>query len=216
MSLATAYFCLTQVLKTITGNAMNTTDTYALAVSPTLNVSEYNHTIDTTNIEQGRPIYYYFANTSVIAQDIYDAGQIVVANSTNFTLKNITIINKDGISLLSNINSSILNSNITTGTQYGVNGIGLYYSNLSNISNNNIILSDSASAIYLYISGSNILSYNNATTTANGAFAIQLNTESNSNNLLDNNFTSTGGNIIYPSAAVILYYQAKQHLWRLD
>ncbi len=195
-------YLLNSSFETITGNTMNTTNAYAFAINPSQNISEYNHTIDTTNTEQSGPIYYYFANTSVIVQDLYDAGQVLVANSTNFTLRNITIVNKDGIYLLNSINSSILDSNISTGTQTGVNGIGLYLSNLSTISNNTVSTSGAASGVYLYASGSNALSNNSITATANSANAIFLDTSSNSNTLLNNNITNTGGIITSPSAAI--------------
>ncbi len=122
----------------ITGNIMNTTNAYAVYVSPSTTASYYNHTIDTTNTEQGKPIYYYFANSSITIENLYDIGQLYVTNSTNITIRNITVLNKDGIILAMTKNSSVSDSNITTSGSSGY-GIYLYSSSTNNITGGSII-----------------------------------------------------------------------------
>ena len=179
----------------ITGNKMSTTNAYAIYVGTTTTVSYYNHIIDTTNTEQGKPIYYYFAQSNMTIQNLYNIGQLYVANSTNITIKNITIISKDGIILAMTKNSSVSNSNITTGTQYGVNGIYLYSSSTNTLSSNNITTSGGYGyGIYLISSSnSNTLSNNNVTTLGSGGYGIVLDS-SITNTFSNNNITTSGTN----------------------
>ncbi|MGB9707774.1 MAG: right-handed parallel beta-helix repeat-containing protein, partial [Candidatus Pacearchaeota archaeon] len=147
----------------ITGNKMNTANAYAIYVEPTTTVSHYNHTIDTTNTEQGQPIYYYFANSSITIENLYNIGQLYVTNSANITIRNITIINKDGIILVMTTNSSVSNSNITTSGSSSY-GIRVDSSSTNNLSNNTITTSGSSGlGIYLYSSSTNTLTNNTIT-----------------------------------------------------
>ncbi len=182
----------------ITRNKLNTTNAYAIYINPEIYInpttiaSYYNHTIDTTNTEQGKPIYYYFANTSITIENMYDIGQLYVTNSSNITIRNITIINKDGITLAMVKNSSVSDSNITTSGSSG-HGIYLSTSSTNTISNNAITtLGISGMGIWLDSSGnSNILSNNIITTSGNYGAGIEI-SSSSTNTLLNNTITTSG------------------------
>jgi hypothetical protein len=45
----------------------------------------FNHTIDTTNLVNGEPLYYYFDKHDFVIENISDFGQLVVAEGRNVT-----------------------------------------------------------------------------------------------------------------------------------
>ncbi|RLJ01844.1 MAG: hypothetical protein DRP11_03815, partial [Candidatus Aenigmatarchaeota archaeon] len=179
---------------TVTNNEMNTTNGYAIFIEPTTNVSYYNHTIDTSNTEQDEPIYYYFAESSLIIENLDNFGQIYITNSTNVTIRNVTT-DKDGIILAITTNSTVSNSNVTTDNFYEY-GIYLYSSSNSNLISNNTITTFDSSGYGIYLSSSNSNTLKNNTIKTSGqtsAHGIYL-TSSNSNLIVDNNITTTDSN----------------------
>ncbi|MBU4245745.1 MAG: PGF-pre-PGF domain-containing protein [Nanoarchaeota archaeon] len=191
---------------TIIGNVLNTTNTYAIYIVPSTNTSYYDHTIDTTNTEQGEPIYYYFANSSIVIENLTNVGQLYITNSTNITIRNVTIY-KDGIIFAMTTNSSILNSNITAFEKHS-QGILLYSSsNSNNISNNRITtFGDSGLGVRLISSSnSNTISNNNITASSNGI--ILDNSDINlflSNNIAVTEDLGIGISIVYSDGNTLL------------
>lgn len=215
-------FLLLSNRSNISGNAMNTSG-YAIYLSDLLlnYPGYYNHTIDATNTAQGKPIYYYFANSSIIIENLNNIGQLIVANSTNVTIRNITMSDTDGIMLLMARNSSVSGSNITFGSRNSIYGIlaessdnltisnnsisaggnysgGVYlgYSNRFAIANNTISASgNNGYGIYAYSSDSNIFSNNTLTVEALENYSYGFYMRYSDYNLLSGNgIVSSGGN----------------------
>ncbi len=120
----------------IINNTFNTTG-YAIYIESWYDLtSDFNHTVQ-NNTQRGKPVYYYFNNNSIIIQNNNNIGQLFIANSTNITIRNVTL-DKNGITFGLTTNSTIENSNITTDWNYG---FGISFQDLSNnntIRNNTI------------------------------------------------------------------------------
>ena len=151
-------------------------------------------TIDTSNLEIGEPIYYYFGISSTVIQNLINIGELLVINSSNITIQNVTL-DKDGIVLLSTTNSTLTNNIINT-VSYGIDLQP--FSNYNIISNNN--LSTSGSFGYgVYIENSNLNSLNNNIINVSGSSAsgIYLFSNSENNTFLNNNIYSLNDYKIY-------------------
>jgi len=92
-------------------------------------LAHYINNVDISNSANGRPIYYLINQhkKSVPA----DAGHVVIVNSTEITVENLTLTkNKDGVLLAFTTNSTVKNVN----AMYCVHGIRLYQSHNNTIS----------------------------------------------------------------------------------
>jgi len=118
------------LFNTIANNTLNTTNGYAIYVDG-LTVTYYNHTIE-NNTEQGQNILYLFNNDSGIVED-QTLGQLIVTNSTNITIDNVTV-NYDGLTFVFTNNSFINNSNFTTSAN-NIHGIDFFESSYNNVTN---------------------------------------------------------------------------------
>jgi parallel beta-helix repeat protein len=114
----------------VTDNTMTNTGAFIQSIS----IDDWNtHIIDTTNIVNGRPLYYLKNET--IGTIPSNPGQVILANCTNIKIENQEITKSAvgvelGFSSYCTINNNVLSFN---------NGIGLY---LYSSSNNNIIGND--------------------------------------------------------------------------
>ncbi|MEM4153137.1 MAG: NosD domain-containing protein [Candidatus Pacearchaeota archaeon] len=104
--------------------------------------SSYPSDIDTSNLVEGKPVYYYCNVSNTEISDL-DAGQIMVGqtatwpNPSNFTLKNVA--SEDGIMLIDGVEGvNITESTINTNNQEGVAAIYIKYAGGSNIYNNEL------------------------------------------------------------------------------
>ncbi|RLJ02329.1 MAG: hypothetical protein DRP11_03150, partial [Candidatus Aenigmatarchaeota archaeon] len=202
----------------ITENKLNTTNGYAIFIQTTTIDSYYNHTIDTTNTEQGKPIYYYFNNDSLLIENLDNIGELYMAVSNNITVRNLTL-DRDGIILAKTTNSTIENCDITNSNYWGVgiylhsqsdtntisnntistsnrygHGIRIESSTNNSISNNNITTSGlEGYGIFLYTSFTNIVSNNIIFTSGKDGYGIELRSSDNSI-LSKNNITTTNQN----------------------
>jgi len=175
----------------LTNNRVNTSQSVSIVVYGTT-ASQYNQTIDTSNLAEGLPVLYYFSsnNTVIQNQDYSNTyGQIIFARSTNVTISNVTMSN-DGFSFFNVSNSAINNSNITTSTGWG---IFLYGNSINNIlSNNNITTSGNGGyGFFLYSNNLNNVTNNIVTTSGTNGYGITLNAV-NLTNIINNNVTTTG------------------------
>lgn len=220
----------------VTGNSINTTNSVALIAAQTATVGGgiqqtfdyYNHTIDSTNTEQGKPIYYYFGNSSFTIGNTGNIGEIFIANSSNITIMNATF-DKDGIILAASINNSIINNtfainnretkaiyihSISIGNNISYNNIttagqdnyGAYIDNSINtfVGNNNITVYGNGYALPIYTFGANssTISSNKILATQRGAVTLEL---SGLNTLQNNNIRTIGntGNGVYISSGAL-------------
>jgi len=118
--------------------------------------------IDTTNLVNGKPLYYYTNELNLGANDFLNAGQVILVNCSN--------------SLISNLNVS-----------YSSMGISLYYCNNNTISRNTAN-NNTDDGIYLYSSNNNTISGNTANNNNDGG--IYLSSSDNTNiegNIATNN-----------------------------
>jgi parallel beta-helix repeat protein len=118
--------------------------------------SQWNsHSIDDTNTVTGKPIYYWkYRTEEMIPQD---AGQIILANCNDITIKNQNIYDViSGISIAYSSSIMIINNTIT-GTDRG--GIILYESDQNQIFNNKLI--SCKTGIDFFGSDNNVIDGNN-------------------------------------------------------
>jgi len=137
---------------TIFGNAINNSK-YNFGVEGAF-LSHFKHSIDTSNLVNGKPIYYLVnKNNLVINLTTYqDIGYLALVNCTNVTVKDLNLTNNaQGLLLVNTNNSNIINSSITN----NYNGIQLFSSSHNNISKSNVI--DNVNGIVLQMSSN----YNN-------------------------------------------------------
>jgi len=177
----------------LSNNRIITTDAYSLYIEPPepRNMQGYNHTIDTTNLANGKPIYYYFNNDSGTLENLDNVSQVYLTYCNNFTIKNLTI-NKDGITLAESNRTLISDTNISS-SGYGVKGIWLPNNNyFNNITNTNITTSgELGHGIYLFSSHNNSISNVNITTSGYTDYGVYFET-SNYNNITQTNISTSG------------------------
>ena len=165
----------------------------------------YTQSIDTSNTVDGRPIYYWVDQQDKVIP--CDAGFVGVANSTNITVKDLTLTNNAqgvlfaytensrienintlenecGISLTSSDNNNLTNNIVSNNYLYDIYGIHLLYSDNNNLTNN-IVSNGNSIGICLDYSSSNTLQKNTA---LNNHCGIRL--YSSSSNTLENNTAS--------------------------
>ena len=142
-------------------------------------LSEYTQNIDTSNTVDGKPIYYWVDQKD--RQIPSDAGFVGVVNSTNITVRDLTLTNNShGVLFAYTKNSRIENVTASNNSKYG---IYLYYYSNNNTLTNNTASSNNYHGIYLSSSSNNTLASNNAN--SNHKFGIYL-YDSNNNTLAIN------------------------------
>jgi len=173
-------------------------------------ISHFNtHTIPENNIVNGKPLYYY-KNCNNIEIDEIQVGQVIFANCTDITIRNLQINNTDvGIEIAFSTNVLIANNDVFNNGD----GISLTLSNDSIIVNNNVSsnewgirllassnnlvvsnkLFSNGDGIYLYVSTLNLITSNFVTGSVRGIFPFAF----SDSNLITNNNVSQNGNGIY-------------------
>ncbi len=162
----------------------------------------YIHDIDTSNVVDGKPIYYLVNRNNVFIDASTNAGFVGVVSSTNITVKDLTLTNNgqgvlfvyttnstienvnasnnnDGILFLSSSNNTILNNTANSNPNRGI-----YLSSSSNdnkIKNN--IASKNLEGIGVYNSSGNILRNNIC---SNNDYGIHLHYFSSNNSIYNN------------------------------
>ncbi|HUV03274.1 MAG TPA: NosD domain-containing protein [Desulfobacteria bacterium] len=144
------YLCFSRD-NTLTDNTMFG-DNYNFGVFGS-SLSDYIQNIDTSNKVNGKPVYYWINEENKQIPD--DAGFVGVVNSTNITVKDITLVNNaQGVLLIYSTNSRI--ENVTVMDNKG--GFYLYSSTYNTITDNTAL--DNEYGIYLGSSNNNLI-YNN-------------------------------------------------------
>ena len=178
-----------------------------------LGLYDFTQYIDTSNKVDGKPIYYWVDQQN--RQIPNDAGYVSIINSTNITVKDLTLTNnRQGVLFVSTSNSRIenvdvlnnydgiflessTNNNITSNiaNSNGFCGIYLSFSDKNHITNNNANL-NSNGILWIYSSNNNITgntaSYNN--------YGISLERSSNYNTLTNNTATNNSYGIFLSSS----------------
>ncbi|MDY6964381.1 MAG: NosD domain-containing protein [Halobacteriota archaeon] len=215
---------------TLTGNMM-LDNTHSLGVySPNLydyygssygsSLPDYTQNIDNTNKVNGKPVYYLVDKQDQVISD--DAGYVGVVNSTNITVKDLTLTgNRQGVLFVYTNNSKIENVNVsnnhngiylesssnntlTGNIVKGNNHNGIYLESSSNNTlTGNIANSNNGDGIYLFKSKNNSLVNNTAN--SNNNYGIHLWNSRNST-LLENNMSGNGYNLYVLGSILCDYY----------
>lgn len=93
----------------------------------------FDNTIDASNRVNGKQVYHYFNQSDSIIEGL-DAGHLSIPFCTNFTVRNVTVTDGDGISLRGSSNNTITDC-ISVNNTFG---IMVDSSNGNNITNNNL------------------------------------------------------------------------------
>jgi parallel beta-helix repeat protein len=173
----------------------------------------YTHDIDTSNLVDGKPIYYWVNQQD--QQVPNDAGFVGLVKSTNITVKDLTLTmngkgmllsdttdsriknvnasnNLDGIYLSQNKNNTLVNNTANSNSN---DGICLKYSS-NNTLVNNTANSNSNDGIHLFASGSNTLTGNIANSNRDNGIYLYA-TPTKNNTLTGNTANSNSNNGIY-------------------
>lgn len=159
--------------------------------------SAFNNQIDTTNLVDGKPIYFIKGATDIVYNSSSNAGTFYCISCVNVTLKNLDLKNNgNGIFFWNTTNSKIQNVNASSN-----NGNGIYLSS----SSNNALIGNNASnnddsGIYLKFSSNNTLIGNNASNNLRGIYL-----SSSSNNTLSGNNASNNNDYNSNNAGISLY-----------
>jgi parallel beta-helix repeat protein len=149
---------------TVSGNIMNH---YGLGIYGSLEeISSYD--IDTTNLVNGKPLYYYTNEVNLGSGNFTNAGQVILVNCND--------------SLISNLNISDSSK-----------AISLHYCNNNNISGNTA--NNNSLGIYLYFCDNNTVSGNSANNNDLGINLVNSDYNTVSGNTANNNF-DTGIKIV--------------------
>ncbi|MEM4308098.1 MAG: NosD domain-containing protein [Thermoplasmata archaeon] len=148
------------------------------------------HNIDTTNLVNGKPVYYYKNRNGETVPS--DAGQVILANSTNIIINGLSMSNAPtGIQLGFSDYNTITRNNIS-----GVDrtGIFLYSSNNNNITQNNLF-NCYPRGIFLELSNGNHIENNNLSGNMSQGMGIFIHLSNN--NKITNNTVSGNCESIY-------------------
>jgi len=160
-----------------------------------------SHTIE-NNYVNGRPIYYYKNNSDTVTVPS-DAGQVILANCSNITIRDLNLSGVySGIQLGFSSHNNINGNTIAQSTD-GYS-ISLAYSSFNNITENTLTDTNDAIDIYLREScDSNIISGNSIAGSGEG---IHLH-NSSGNRIFENNIANSGTGIrLYYGSNNILYH----------
>jgi len=149
--------------------------------------SHFDNEIDTTNIVDGKTVYYIKSASDMTFNSTInaDAGTIYCIQCNNITIRDLTLTNNGaGVLFWKTYNSEIEDVNVSNNCY----GIYLGYSDGNTIKNNNAV-DASTDGIRLSHSSSNIIADNNA---SNGWIGIEIEEYSNCNTL-ENNIGSGNG-----------------------
>jgi parallel beta-helix repeat protein len=149
---------------------------------------------DTTNLVNGKPIYYYNSKVKLGSDNFTNAGQVILYDCHDSSIENLnTSYGSNGISL-DHCNNNSITGNIAIHNK--LDGISLSESYYNNISENTLDYNE-YSGIDLYRSYYNVISKNNASDNYIGVDSWICGSNNISGNILNNN--SMDGVYLYDS-----------------
>ena len=157
-------------------------------------LSHYTQNIDTSNMVDGKPIYYWVDQQDKQIPD--DAGFVGVVNSTNITVRDVTLTNNaQGVLFAYTDNSRIEDVNASDNR----NGIYLYSSSNNTLADNTASKNYDYGIYLLSFSSNNTLLNNSVSNNQYGSGICLYHSDNNTiyhNNLIDNtqNARDTGTN----------------------
>jgi len=162
---------------TLSGNEMNNNNRNLVIVG--LNLSHYLHSIDVSNLVNGKPVYYFVNEKNLVITPAthQEIGYLAFINSSNIKVEGLTVTNNGQGVLLAYTNNSRLTNNTFTD-----NNFGIY---LDSSYNNTVSLNGMTRNLYSVLhafSSNNTISSNNITSSYCGVLL-----ETSFNNTLDMN-----------------------------
>jgi len=126
----------------------------------------YNNDIDTSNLVNGKPIYYYDGLNGATIEGVKNAGQLIISNCRNSEFSNWNISDiSDGIILTNSNDNNLTNCNATNNRFHGIRVLG----SDRNVISNNVLLDNGEpwaeinyhlAGIYMDYSSNNVVSNN--------------------------------------------------------
>jgi len=166
---------------TVSGNIMNEC---GLCLEASSNIINYSHNIDTTNLVNGKPVYYYMNEVNLGPNNFTNAGQVILVNCNDSLISNLNVSHSStGITLFYSNNNSISGN---TANDNIVHGIFLTFSCYNNDISGNIA-NNNEYGIMLILSNNNDISGNTANYNRYGIMLIFSNKNDISGNILMGN-----------------------------
>ncbi len=141
----------------------------------------FNHTIDTSNTVNGKPVYYFYNKTDLVLSGL-DAGHITLALCSNITLKDSNATGGDGVKIAFSSGLNITNNNLSSNLRSGIQI--LTSSNYNNITDN-YVSENGGSGIRLWKAIEN--NFINNTLYLNGLSGFYIESYSNNNTFVECN-----------------------------
>jgi parallel beta-helix repeat protein len=189
----------------------------------------YNSNIDTSNLAEGKPVWFNDSLRNYIFQNVNftNYGQVVCANCQNVTYNNVTIRN-DGLFLGKTNNSFVYNSDIISNNS---DGIYLFYSKYNLINNTNIsetqndvnalkirvnsdnntiqnsYINESTNEMAIYMQNSdNVTFYNNLINSKGSNYAVLMYGSTDYENFTKNVFDTVWGLVLDSQSSTESYF----------
>jgi len=142
-------------------------------------LSDYTHDIDTSNTVDGKPVYYLVNAENQVVNSTSDAGYVAAINSSDITVRDLTLRNSSqGVLFYYTNDSRIENVDVSD------SGCGIMLGDShGNYVANNTINSTGEVALYLYASGNNTLRNNTINSNYLGLLVIGYTRESYDNSI---------------------------------
>ncbi|MEW6067778.1 MAG: NosD domain-containing protein [Nitrospirota bacterium] len=144
--------------------------------------THYLQNVDTSNLVDGKPIYYLKGVTGQVFDSSVNVGAIYCVNCDSITIRDIAFTNAGEAILFWNTDNSLI-ENVSASNNW--NGIELWYSDGNTISG--ATASNNYYGMYLYSSNSNTLSGNTANSNAGGINLIRCSGCNLTNNIANSN-----------------------------
>ncbi|MHA1684437.1 MAG: NosD domain-containing protein, partial [Promethearchaeota archaeon] len=125
---------------TFKGNELSSA---GFTITGTSSVADYNEfVIDTFNLVNGLPVYYYANETNLVPSNFTSPGQIILANCLNATISGISINNSiTPVSIFHSDNSSVSSSRFSNNSD---SAIYFKYSQFGRVSHSNFTINNNA------------------------------------------------------------------------
>lgn len=157
-------------------------------------LSDYINSIDTSNLADGKPIYYIVNQYGVLIDPVThpNVGYLALVNCSSITVENLTLANidKEGLLLAYATNCTITRNDIVNNRH----GIYLFSSSNNTLSTNNVTAATQYTywGIFLDSSYNNTVSRNNVTGNGEGGIHLEF---SSGNTVSDNRVVENPGGI---------------------
>ncbi|MFX1567089.1 MAG: nitrous oxide reductase family maturation protein NosD [Promethearchaeota archaeon] len=147
-------------------------------------VNFYSQYIDTTNLVNGKPLYYYTNEINLGPTNFTNAGQVILASCSNSLISNLNLSYTDtGISLI-NCHDNFIIGNTMNNNQR--DGIYIFGGDNNNISENSVSYNN-YNGFFLELNSYNIFLENNVSYNNNGFFCYSLENSIISGNEINHN-----------------------------